>query len=77
MRLRSDHAHHGGVGNYREFRAPSGLACVWTRIATEDGVALVAPDGCADLIWSDASAELLIAGPDTGAHPTALSPSVA
>jgi AraC-like DNA-binding protein len=58
------------VGSYREFRAPAGLACVWIRSSSEPGTAVVIPDGCTDLIWSEASSQLFVAGPDTAAHPT-------
>src|SRR5438552_5819867 len=66
--------HHGHVGSYREFDAPAGLACSWLRSASEPGTALVLPDGCTDLIWSEVSGELLIAGPDTRPHPTTMLP---
>jgi AraC-like DNA-binding protein len=62
------------MGVYREYRAPAGLSCVWIRSTSVAGTALVVPDGCTDLIWSEASAELFIAGPDTRAHPTTLTP---
>ncbi|WAP58245.1 helix-turn-helix domain-containing protein [Streptomyces sp. S465] len=55
---------------YRERRALiGGGAVVWTRTAGA-GPQRVLPDGCTDLIWSDAgpAGELFVAGPDTRAH---------
>jgi AraC-like DNA-binding protein len=66
--------HDRHVGSYREFDPPAGLACTWIRSSSEPGTALVLPDGCTDLIWSEVSGELLIAGPDTGPHPTTTVP---
>jgi AraC-like DNA-binding protein len=62
------------VDSYQEFDAPAGLACAWIRSSSEPGTALVVPDGCTDLIWSEVSRELLIAGPDTRPHPTTTLP---
>lgn len=39
---------------------------MWTRTAESGGFGRVLPDGCMDLIWS--GGELIVAGPDTGAH---------
>ncbi|MEU4891451.1 helix-turn-helix domain-containing protein [Streptomyces sp. NPDC044780] len=55
---------------YRERRALiGGGAVVWTRTAGA-WPQRVLPDGCTDLIWSDAGpvGELFVAGPDTRAH---------
>ncbi|GAA0897087.1 MULTISPECIES: helix-turn-helix transcriptional regulator [Streptomyces violaceusniger group] len=57
---------------YRERNALIGHgAVVWTRTAGT-GPQRVLPDGCTDLIWSEAGpgadGELLVAGPDTRAH---------
>ncbi|WP_240450702.1 helix-turn-helix domain-containing protein [Streptomyces sp. 11-1-2] len=55
---------------YRERRALIGRgAAVWTRTAGT-GPQRVLPDGCTDLIWSEAGpdGELLVAGPDTRAR---------
>lgn len=57
---------------YRERNALIGHgAVVWTRTAGT-GPQWVLPDGCTDLIWSEAGpgpdGELLVAGPDTRAH---------
>ena len=64
----------GGYGrgmSYRELTAPAGLAglveCGWDDTATADGTHDVLPDGCMDLVWT--GAELVVAGPDTVAHP--------
>jgi len=57
--------------SYREVRAPRELAglaeCGWVDTATSDGPHEVLPDGCMDLVWT--GAQLLVAGPDTMAHP--------
>ncbi|WP_413103219.1 helix-turn-helix domain-containing protein [Streptomyces sp. Inha503] len=60
------------LSEYRERRALIGHgAVVWTRTAGT-GPQRVLPDGCTDLIWSEAGpgpdGELLVAGPDTRAH---------
>jgi AraC-like DNA-binding protein len=56
---------------YREVRAPGELAglaeCGWVDTAAADGPHEVLPDGCMDLVWT--GAQLLVAGPDTVAHP--------
>ncbi|QXJ25457.1 helix-turn-helix domain-containing protein [Actinomadura graeca] len=62
---------------YRELPAPrrSGLVCSWTAALPPDAapfVQRVLPDGCVDLIWSDAG--ILLAGPDTGPMPAAMRP---
>ncbi|WP_067806583.1 DUF6597 domain-containing transcriptional factor [Actinomadura formosensis] len=62
---------------YREYRAP-GLACAWTAALPPDAepfVQRVVPDGCVDLIWSDAG--ILVAGPDTGPVPATVRPGEA
>jgi AraC-like DNA-binding protein len=59
---------------YREYRA-AGLACAWTAALPRGAapfVQRVVPDGCVDLIWSDAG--ILVAGPDTGPVPAAMRP---
>lgn len=57
--------------SYRELRAPPALAglveCAWVDTPTADGAREVLPDGCMDLVWT--GAQLLVAGPDTVAHP--------
>ncbi|WHX18653.1 helix-turn-helix domain-containing protein [Streptomyces malaysiensis subsp. malaysiensis] len=60
------------MSEYHERRALIGRgAVVWTRTAGT-GPQRVLPDGCTDLIWSEAGSgpdgELLVAGPDTRAH---------
>jgi AraC-like DNA-binding protein len=64
------------VSFYREL-APSRdlhalVACRWERVAPGDSASttLVLPDGCVDLIWR--RGEVLVAGPDRGANPTAV-----
>ncbi|MFA1548119.1 DUF6597 domain-containing transcriptional factor [Actinomadura chokoriensis] len=62
---------------YREYRAP-GLACAWTAALPPGAgpfVQRVVPDGCVDLIWSDAG--VLVAGPDTGPVPATMRPGEA
>jgi AraC-like DNA-binding protein len=59
---------------YREYEAP-GLACAWTAEVPRDAepyVQRVVPDGCVDVIWSEAG--ILVAGPDTGPVPAAMRP---
>lgn len=58
------------MNSYRERPAPTGLTCLWDRTSDGTGVGRVVPDGCTDLIWSEASGELFVAGPDTVGHPT-------
>jgi AraC-like DNA-binding protein len=53
---------------YRERPAEVPGGVLWTSVAAEDGVALIVPDGCMDLMWFDGA--LQIAGPDTGPYPT-------
>ena len=54
---------------YRERRADGALACVWVRVAGEEGERTdVLPDGCSDLIWSPGRGAF-VAGPDTGPNP--------
>ncbi|MGP3774952.1 helix-turn-helix domain-containing protein [Streptomyces sp. SDT5-1] len=56
-------------GAYEERAARVPGATVWTRTVADatDAAALVLPDGCMDLIWSEG--RLFVAGPDTRAHP--------
>jgi AraC-like DNA-binding protein len=60
---------------YREQPAPAGLepwlACVWSRSGS--GTVRVLPDGCVDLI-ARADGSIVVAGPDTGPHLSALKP---
>ncbi|MFL6123148.1 DUF6597 domain-containing transcriptional factor [Actinophytocola sp.] len=54
------------------------LACTWSRTSTAEAAAgasvvNVVPDACADVMWHRESGRLFVAGPDTCAHPTALS----
>jgi AraC-like DNA-binding protein len=58
----------GGVDDYREHPAPAGMACLWTRTASADKTQRIVPDGCTDVIWSEADGSLFVAGPDTGPH---------
>jgi AraC-like DNA-binding protein len=51
---------------YRELAAPP-LACVWSRVTTDDP-SDVLPDGCSDLIWQSGRGAF-VAGPDTGPAP--------
>lgn len=54
---------------YREQAAPGALACLWVRVAGEEGERTdVLPDGCSDLIWSSGRGAF-VAGPDTGPVP--------
>jgi AraC-like DNA-binding protein len=50
------------------------LACVWVRRAAATDTAPVVPDGCTDLMWmtDDGRARLVVAGPDTHAHPAGM-----
>ncbi|MFR9796834.1 DUF6597 domain-containing transcriptional factor [Streptomyces sp. MS06] len=52
---------------YRERPSRMTGAVVWTRTPSGPAPQPVLPDGCMDLLWSDG--RLLVAGPDTGAHP--------
>jgi AraC-like DNA-binding protein len=57
--------------DYRERPAPPGLGlvCVWSQTVPRDGaphVQRVVPDACVDLIWSDWTGLVHVAGPDTG-----------
>jgi len=59
---------------YREEPALGALACLWVRVAGEQGERTdVLPDGCSDLIWS-AGRGALVAGPDTGPAPVRSAP---
>ncbi|MET8073798.1 helix-turn-helix transcriptional regulator [Streptomyces sp. NPDC005271] len=63
-------------GGYRERTSRlGGGAVVWARTAGA-GEQRVLPDGCTDLIWSDAgpAGELIVAGPDTHAQLAAAPP---
>jgi AraC-like DNA-binding protein len=62
----------GGV--YREHEAPAGLACLWTREATDASSARVVPDGCTDIIWVPDTGDLFVAGPDTKPHMSSVRP---
>ncbi len=54
--------------------AGSALACLWVRVAGEEGERTdVLPDGCSDLIWS-AGRGAFVAGPDTGPVPVRSAP---
>ena len=59
--------------DYREQPPPAGLepwlACTWTRSGS--GTVRVLPDGCTDLI-ARADGSIVVAGPDTGPHLSAL-----
>ncbi len=62
---------------YQEKPAPrsAGLVCSWTAglpTDTEPYLQRVVPDGCVDLIWSEAG--ILVAGPDTGPVPALIRP---
>jgi AraC-like DNA-binding protein len=62
-----------GVG-YRERRAEGALACLWVRIAGEEGERTdVLPDACSDLIWTPGRGAF-VAGPDTGPAPVQSAP---
>ncbi|GAB3206370.1 transcriptional regulator, AraC family [Marinactinospora thermotolerans DSM 45154] len=53
---------------YRERASRLSEVVAWQGRAPDDGsTPTVLPDGCTDLIWNDGG--LLVAGPDTGAHP--------
>jgi AraC-like DNA-binding protein len=65
---------------YQEMAPPAPLAdllaCVWVRRAAADDTVPVVPDGCTDLMWitDDGTARLVVAGPDTHAHPAGMGP---
>jgi AraC-like DNA-binding protein len=66
---------------YREIPPPRPLRgeieCAWTAGVASGAPAEslhVLPDGCMDLVWT--GQELLVAGPDTGPHPTRREPGV-
>jgi len=62
-----------GVG-YRERRAHGALACLWVRVAGEEGERTdVLPDACSDLIWTPGRGAF-VAGPDTGPVPVTIAP---
>ncbi|MGD9526787.1 helix-turn-helix domain-containing protein [Pseudonocardia sp.] len=66
--------------SYREHLPTGGwrglVECGWTSGAgAADLVTDVLPDGCMDLVWT--GTQLLVAGPDTGAHPAVRSAGVA
>jgi AraC-like DNA-binding protein len=61
---------------YLEWPAPVALrdsvACLWARVSgDEDRAALVLPDGCTDLIWTQGQGAS-VAGPDTRPVPTTM-----
>jgi AraC-like DNA-binding protein len=68
------------TARYEEMAPPAPLtghlACVWVRRAVTADTAPVVPDGCTDLMWitDDGRARLVVAGPDTHAHPAGLAP---
>lgn len=68
------------VDRYTERRppAPAGelLTRVWARRISSPpaGAARILPDACADLIWHRQTGALFVAGPDTTAHLTTLTP---
>ncbi|WP_106615184.1 helix-turn-helix domain-containing protein [Saccharothrix carnea] len=51
-----------------------GLACVWRRTTSSAAVGRVVPDGCTDIIYSTATGQLHVAGPDTVGHVTSTAP---
>ncbi|MEO6083899.1 MAG: helix-turn-helix domain-containing protein [Umezawaea sp.] len=51
--------------SYAERPALGGRGLVWTKTTTGSGVGRVVPDGCTDIIWSRATNQLFVAGPDT------------
>ena len=65
---------------YRELAPPaalaSHLACVWVRRVGPSSGSPVVPDGCTDLMWitDGGGPRLVVAGPDTHAHPDQLGP---
>lgn len=66
---------------YREIPPPRPLRgeieCAWTAGVAAGAAAEthdVLPDGCMDLVWT--GQQLLVAGPDTGPHPTRREPGV-
>ncbi|MEU7900835.1 helix-turn-helix transcriptional regulator [Nonomuraea sp. NPDC049152] len=46
------------------------IACLWEQDGTEEGIQLVVPDACVDLIWAPGGPH--VAGPDTGPMPVRL-----
>ncbi len=68
----------GHVTDYAERPSAHDIfACTWSR-TMPDGVppTHVVPDGCADVLWHRESGRLFVAGPDTHAHRTSLSPGL-
>nr|WP_233509884.1 DUF6597 domain-containing transcriptional factor [Actinomadura craniellae] len=60
---------------YEEFALSpaTGLVCAWVREPEPAApVARVVPDGCVDLIWWSGRGEVMVAGPDTGPHLSAV-----
>ncbi|GAA3887763.1 helix-turn-helix transcriptional regulator [Saccharothrix violaceirubra] len=55
-------------------RPLAGFACAWHRTTTTPGSSLVLPDGHTDVIYSTATGEVFVAGPDTVAQVTPTSP---
>ena len=65
---------------YRELAPPAALSshltCTWVRRVGPPSATPVVPDGCTDLMWitDQGRARLVVAGPDTHAHPDDLGP---
>ncbi|WP_447006081.1 helix-turn-helix domain-containing protein [Saccharothrix isguenensis] len=57
-----------------EERPFPGLACLWRRTTSSPAVGRVVPDGCTDIIYSAATGEVSVAGPDTVGHVTRMTP---
>ena len=67
------------VDRYLERPAPDTarrlLTCVWSRrVAGEARACRIVPDACVDIIWHRESGQLFVAGPDTRAHVSRLTP---
>jgi AraC-like DNA-binding protein len=63
--------------DYVERPTPHAMfACAWSRSFDGGPVASVVPDACADVMWHRESGRLFVAGPDTHAHTTSLSPGL-
>lgn len=68
----------GHVTDYAERPSAHDIfACTWSR-TIQAGVPPkdIVPDGCADVLWHRESGRLFVAGPDTHAHRTSLSPGL-
>jgi AraC-like DNA-binding protein len=65
---------------YQEMAPPPDLAthltCAWVRRVGPPSARPIVPDGCTDLMWitDGGQAHLVVAGPDTRAHPDGLGP---